>query len=98
MLTCVVWWKLTNITDVLTVSLLHTLMMEVVITFETLGSFYQNTGCNLREIVILIIRHFKNASAFLSTLFITMTLPYHHFINMFASFIETFPPLFGTVQ
>jgi hypothetical protein len=48
MLHCAVWYKFTGVSEVLTASIIITLMMEAVITSETYH-FYETTSCSIEE-------------------------------------------------
>jgi hypothetical protein len=52
MLRHVVWWELTNVSEVLTASIIRAItamMMEAVSTSEILVNFHQATQCNILE-------------------------------------------------
>jgi hypothetical protein len=61
MLHHVIWWKLTDLSEVLTATIiLITLMMEAVSTSETLVNFYQTTERNIPEDSHLHTSHHEN--------------------------------------
>jgi hypothetical protein len=60
MLRRVVWWKLTDVEEVLIASIIRAMMMEAVGISETSVNFYESTWRNIPEDSHIHIRHREN--------------------------------------